>query len=93
MDWIIPNLRMGESWREGRNLLVRSLRPSAIISYRQVMQEKTRWFLAELLANPNELHHHIKLFYLIFLISVRLLTAEQSSRENYHVTHIWLRPK
>jgi hypothetical protein len=26
------------------------------------MQEKTRWFLAQLLANPNELHHHIKLF-------------------------------
>ena len=52
---------MGESWREGRKLLDRSLRASATISYRQMMQEKTRWFLAQLHANPDEFIQHIKL--------------------------------
>ena len=62
MDWFTPNLGMSdESWREGRKLLDRSLRGGATISYRQMMQEKTRWFLAQLLANPKEFHHHIEL--------------------------------
>ena len=61
MDWILSNLGMGDSWREGRKLLDRGLRPGATISYRQMMQENTRWFLAQLLANPNGFSHHIKL--------------------------------
>jgi hypothetical protein len=62
MDWFTPNLGMSdESWREGRKLLDRSLRAGATISYRQMMQEKTRWFLAQLFANPKEFRHHIEL--------------------------------
>jgi len=59
MDWILPNARKGEVWREGRNLLNRSLRPGATISYRQMMLENTRGFLARLLATPEEFHGHI----------------------------------
>ena len=61
MDWFTPNLRMTDSWREGRKLLDHDLRAGATISYRQMMQEKTRWFLAQLLLSPNEFHHHIGL--------------------------------
>ena len=61
MDWFTPNIGMTESWREERKILDRSLRAGATISYRQMMQEKTRWFLAQLFVNPNEFHHHIEL--------------------------------
>ena len=70
MDWLVPNMGMSEFWREGRKLLDRSLRPGAATAYRQMMQEKTRWFLAQLFANPKEFHHHIelsisRLFYIV----------------------------
>jgi hypothetical protein len=75
MDWITPSLGMCESWREGRKLLDRSLRAGALTSYRPMMQEKTRWFLAQLFSNPNEFHRHIELLlYRLFYI-VRLLTT------------------
>ena len=61
MNWIISNLGKVDSWREGRKLLDRGLRAGSTISYRQMMQEKTRWFLAQLLSDPNKFHHHIKL--------------------------------
>ena len=61
MDWPLFNLNKGEAWREGRKLLDRSLRPGAIMSYRQMIQENARRFLAQLLATPNGFHHHIKL--------------------------------
>jgi cytochrome P450 len=52
---------MTETWREGRKLLDRSLRPGALISHRQMMQEKTCEFLAQLRANPKDLYAHIEL--------------------------------
>jgi hypothetical protein len=52
---------MGELWREGRKLLDRSLRPGGTISYRRMMQENTRDFLARLLATPKEFRGHINL--------------------------------
>ncbi|KAH9987419.1 cytochrome P450 [Russula vinacea] len=61
MDWFVPNMGMSEFWREGRKLLDRSLRPGAAMLYRQMMQEKTCWFLAQLFANPKDFHHHIEL--------------------------------
>ena len=93
MDWIMPNLGVNEFWREGRKLLDRSLRPSALMSYRQVMQEKTRWLLAQLLANPSDFHHHIELLLSHLFYIVRLLTTGQPSGKTDHVTRIWLRPK
>ncbi|KAH9952749.1 cytochrome P450 [Russula dissimulans] len=61
MDWLLPNARKGDSWREGRKVLDRSLRPGATISYRQMMQENTYWFLAQLLATPKDFRDHIDL--------------------------------
>jgi cytochrome P450 len=52
---------MDETWRDGRKLLDRSLGRGAMISYRQMMQERTREFLAQLRANPKDLHAHIDL--------------------------------
>jgi hypothetical protein len=61
MDWLLPNMGMCETWREGRKLVDRSLRAGATMSHRQMIQEKTRWFLAQLFADPKEFYHHIKL--------------------------------
>jgi len=61
MDWMLPNARKGELWREGRKLLDRSLRPSVTMSYRQMMQENTHRFLARLLATPKNFRDHVEL--------------------------------
>ena len=61
MDWPIFFTGMTETWREGRKLLDRGLRPGAMTSYHQMMQEKTREFLEQLLANPKDFLSHIEL--------------------------------
>ena len=61
MDWPIFFTGMTETWREGRKLLDRSLRPGAMTSYQQMIQEKTREFLAQLFATPTDFHSHIEL--------------------------------
>jgi hypothetical protein len=60
MDWPVFMARMSDTWREGRRLLDRSLRPGATILYRQMMQEKTREFLAQLFATPKDFRAHIE---------------------------------
>jgi hypothetical protein len=77
-------------WRDGRKLLDRSLRPGAIMSYRQMMQENTRGFLAQLLAAPKEFHRHISLSVINLPYIVLPLTAMQPSGKTCHVPHIWL---
>jgi cytochrome P450 len=52
---------MTESWRKGRKLLDRGLRIGAMVSYRQMMQEKTRESLARLRANPKDFRVHLEL--------------------------------
>jgi cytochrome P450 len=61
MDWPVFMARMGETWREGRKILDRSLGPGATRSYRQMMQEKTREFLSQLFTTPKDFRAHIKL--------------------------------
>jgi cytochrome P450 len=61
MDWFLPMTGTSGTWRKGRKLLDGSLRPGAIMSYRQMMQEKTREFLAQLRANPKNFDTHVKL--------------------------------
>ena len=61
MDWFVPVTGMCDAWRAERKILDRSLRASATVSYRQMTEEKTRWFLAQLIANPKEFRHHIEL--------------------------------
>ena len=61
MNWPLFNIGMSGTWRGGRRLLDRSLRPGALVPYRQMMQEKTREFLARLFATPKDFHAHIGL--------------------------------
>ena len=61
---------MSETWRKGRKLLDRSLRSGAILSYRQMMQEKTREFLTQLRAKPDDFNAHVELSVGYFLYVV-----------------------
>ena len=61
MDWPMFVIGMTESWRKGRKLLDRGLRIGAMVSYRQMMQEKTRESLARLRANPKDFRAHLEL--------------------------------
>jgi hypothetical protein len=79
LDWFVPSIGTNEFWREGRKLLDRDLRPGAAMSYRQMMQEKTRWLLAQLFANPKEFHHHIELSLSRLSYIVRLLSANDQA--------------
>jgi hypothetical protein len=61
MDWQLFMIEMNETWRKGRKLLDRSLRPGAMISHWQMIQENTREFLAQLRADPKDFHAHVEL--------------------------------
>ena len=60
------------------------------MTYQQMMQEKTREFLAQLSATPKNFRSHIKLSVSRLPYIVRLLTARQPSGKINHVCHIWL---
>ena len=61
LEWPLFMIGMGDNWREGRKPLDSSLRSGAITSYRQMMQQKAREFLANLFSNPKDVHAHIEL--------------------------------
>ena len=61
MDWPLFMTGMTETWCEGRKIVDHSLRPSAVMTYGQMMQEKTRKFLTQLLANPKNFRAHVEL--------------------------------
>jgi hypothetical protein len=61
LDWPLAIAWKSENWREGRRLLDRSLRPSATMAYRYMMEEKTHMFLAKLLTTPKDFRRHIEL--------------------------------
>ena len=78
MDWPIFMTGTTETWREGRRLLDRGLRPGAITPYRQMIQEKIREFLAQLFSTPKDFHAHIELLvghhdlpYIVWLLTAR----------------------
>jgi len=52
---------LSETWRKKRKILDGSLRPGAMMSYRQLMEEKTHEFLVRLRANPKDFDKLIKL--------------------------------
>ena len=52
---------MTETWREGRKLVDHSLRPGAVVTHGQMMQEKTREFLTQLFATPKNFRTHVEL--------------------------------
>ena len=66
---------MTETWRKGRKLWDGSLRLGAMVSYRQMMQEKTREFLAQLYSDPKDFRAHVDMLVGHLLDVVRLLTA------------------
>ena len=93
MDWPVFNARMTETWREGRKILDHSLRTGAITSYQQMMQEKTREFLAQLYADPKDFREVVDLSVGRHSGIIWLLMARQHSGTIYHVAYIWLRPE
>ena len=52
---------LGETWRKERKILDGNLRPGAVMSYRQVMEEKTRELLVQLRADPKDFFNRVKL--------------------------------
>ena len=54
MDWPLFMSGTSEIWREGRKILDGNLRPGAMTSYRQIMQEQIREFLQQLRENPKD---------------------------------------
>ena len=68
MEWPLFMTRMTETWREGRKLVDHSLRSGTMMTYGQMMQEKTRELLSQLFATPKDFRDHVKL-------SVRRLCA------------------
>jgi hypothetical protein len=50
-----------ETWRRARRILDASLRPGAMMSYRQGIQEKTYKLLAQLRESPNDFGAHVRL--------------------------------
>ncbi len=92
MDWPLFMNGMTETWRKGRKILDGSLRPDVMMSYREVIQEKTHELLAQLRTNPRDFRAHVRLLVGCTCYIARLLTPRQPSGKNYYVTHVWLRP-
>ena len=61
MGWLLSNAKVRGRWREDRKLADRGLSPGAISLNRQCIEEQTRWFLRQLLANPVDFRGHIEL--------------------------------
>ena len=60
-NWPVFTIGFNETWRKERKILDGSLRPGAVMSYRQLMQEKTLELLVQLRANPKDFDNRIKL--------------------------------
>jgi hypothetical protein len=59
-EWPVFMIGLNETWRKERKILDCSLRPGALMSYRQVMQEKTHELLVQLRANPKDFDNRVK---------------------------------
>jgi hypothetical protein len=59
-EWPVFMIGLSETWRKERKILDGSLRPGALMSYRQVMQEKTHELLVQLRANPKDFDNRVK---------------------------------
>jgi len=74
VNWLLPVLNKDEVWSEGRKLLDRSLRPTAPVSYRNMMEEKTRSFLGQLFLTPKDFRSHIELS--VFTVTPEMLMID-----------------
>ena len=59
-EWPVFMVAVDETWRKKRKILDSSLRPGAIVSYRQVMEEKTRELLVRLHADPKDFYNRVE---------------------------------
>jgi cytochrome P450 len=59
-EWPVFMIGLNETWRKERKILDGSLRPGALMSYRQAMQEKTHELLVQLRANPKDFDNRVK---------------------------------
>ncbi|KAH9994294.1 cytochrome P450 [Russula vinacea] len=69
-EWFHPTTPYGDYWREGRKLLDRSLRASAVVQYRPMQVAKTHDLLYRLLSDPGSFQHHIELYQARLLMSL-----------------------
>ena len=60
-DWLLPTARYSETWRQGRKLLDRGLRPGAAAEYRPMQAARARVLLTRMLENPEDWEAHIEL--------------------------------
>jgi hypothetical protein len=91
VDWLLPNARDRERWREERKLADRGFRSGAISLNRKSIEETTSWFLSQLLANPVDFRGHIDLSVVLFVSSscfARNDSVAQISGETYHVFRV-----
>ncbi|KAN0109877.1 cytochrome P450 [Russula decolorans] len=70
LEWPIFISGRTETWRKGRRVLEGSLRPGAIMSYREGIQEKTYELLAQLRESPNDFRAHVRLLQGKFIMSI-----------------------
>ena len=80
VDWLLSNARDRERWREGRKLADRGFRSGGISLNRQTIEERTRWFLGQLLATPANFRGHIELSVVLFVGSCFSLETLRSCR-------------
>ena len=79
-EWSLGLSNYTESFRQGRKLLDRSLRPATMATYRPPLQTKAHVLLTHVLANPDELDAHFYQF-VAFLwlstVSLNIITTIQ----------------
>src|SRR6266702_506306 len=80
LNWLLPNARDRERWREGRKLADRGFRSGAISLNRRLIEEKTNWFLGQLLATPADFRGHIELSVVFIMRSYHSLETVGSRR-------------
>jgi hypothetical protein len=61
-DWMMAFSKYTDSWRLGRKLLDRSLRPATITKYHSLLEMKANYLLTQVLASPHELADHLTQF-------------------------------
>jgi hypothetical protein len=60
-EWFHPTTPYSDYWREGRKLLDRNLRASAVVQYRPMQLAKTHDLLYQLLTDSTSFHDQIEL--------------------------------
>ncbi|KAI0264149.1 cytochrome P450 [Gloeopeniophorella convolvens] len=63
MGWetFVPGAPYGETWKQERRLLERSMRPAALGQYHPLQERRIAAFLGRMLATPEDLRAHVEL--------------------------------